>query len=408
MSLKSSVFLSHSGKQHVYHVAQALEQLGYLNKFYTSSYVRDRWLQKIIRRSGNKFFSKRFVEGLHGNKIKTHWHYEVKEFLLARLNVDRQKVQEAVYLRDVNFDRMVAAKLSKTNASMFWGFQGSSYESIKSANRHGLKTICELSTGHVIESIKILGEEAELQPKWSDSFDNLVFPESYRERLEQEPQEANMVIAASSFTKKTLVKSGIKEEKVKVLPLGFDHRFIPFEEKKEFDSNLKLLYTGRITQRKGVSYLLDAMKHLKGHATLDMIGFVHGKGAGLVGYDDCYTLLQPMNQHDLFKTYHNYDALILPSLFEGFGLVIVEALAAGLPVITTKNTVGADIIKNDFNGYLVEIRNSKAIEEAVEKLASKTDEEKSQMRANARSTAMKYSWKSYQQRLKDVLNDIQK
>lgn len=407
MSLKNSVFLSHSGKQHVYHVAQALEQLGFLNKFYTSSYVSNRWFQEVILRSGNRFFLKRFVEGLHGNKIKSHWQYELKEFLLARLKVDRQKVQEAVYQRDVNFDRMVAAKISKTDASIFWGFQGSSFESIISANKCGLKTICELSTGHVIESIKILGEEAHLQPKWSDSFDNLVFPAHYQERLEREPHEADVVIAASSFTKSTLAKSGIQEEKIKVLPLGFDHRYISFEEKKEFDSKLKLLYTGRVTQRKGVSYLLDAMKNLKSISSLDMIGFVHGKGAGLVGYDDCYSLLPPINQHDLFKVYNRYDALVLPSLFEGFGLVIIEALAAGLPVITTRNTIGGDIIKNDYNGYLVEIRNPKAIEEAVEKLASKTDEEKSQMRANARSTAMKYSWKTYQQRLKDVLNDIQ-
>lgn len=406
MGFKNSVILSHSGKQHAYHVAYALEQLGYLNKFYTSSYVRARWLQKIILKSGNKFFSKRFVQGLHGNKIKPHWHYEAKEFLLSRMSVDRQKIQEAVYQRDINFDNMVSSKLSNTDATIYWGFQGSSYESIRSANKNGLKSICELSTGHVVESIKILGEEAKLQPKWVDSFDNLIFPAHYQERLEQEPHEADVIIAASSFTKNTLIKSGIGEEKIKVLPLGFDHRYIPFGDKNDFNPNLKLLYTGRVTQRKGVSYLLDAMKNLKSWASLDIIGFVHGKGNGLVGYEDCYTLIPPMNQYDLFKAYGRYDALILPSLFEGFGLVIVEALAAGLPVITTKNTIGADIIINDFNGYLIDIRNSQAIEEAVEKLANKTDEEKSQMRVNARSTAMKYSWKSYQERLKDVLNDI--
>ena len=107
-----------------------------------------------------------------------------------------------------------------------------------------------------------------------------------------------------------------------------------------------------------------------------------------------------------FQEYVNYDALILPSVFEGFGLVIVEATAAGLPVITTAHTIGPDIISNDVNGYVIPIRNSIAIADCVERLLNKSNEELLAMRYASRDAAEDYSWKKYMIRLGDILDHI--
>jgi glycosyltransferase involved in cell wall biosynthesis len=109
----------------------------------------------------------------------------------------------------------------------------------------------------------------------------------------------------------------------------------------------------------------------------------------------------------MFKLYQEYDALVLPTVFEGFGLVIVEAMAAGLPVITTPHSIGPELISNSENGYIVPIRNEKALLEAIISLRYKSQEEYQAMRLNARKTVEAYTWQAYQTRLSAVCQQIQ-
>jgi len=63
-----------------------------------------------------------------------------------------------------------------------------------------------------------------------------------------------------------------------------------------------------------------------------------------------------------------HDVFVFPSLFEGFGLVLLEAMAMGLPVITTPHTAGPDLIREGMEGFIVPIRHSTAIAERLEQL----------------------------------------
>lgn len=409
MSRDRKVILSHSGKQHSYHVARALDSLGVLDKFFTSSYITPLWLQNIITQSGNKYWSKRFLPGLGAPQVESHWRFEIKEILYSRIFGNSQKTLDAVYQRDVLFDKLIAHKLQKCAGDVFWGFQGSCFESLNAARRSGKKTICELATGHAPAAVEILGEEEKLHQEWSDSFDNLKFPPNYFKRLEAEPHRADIVIGASSFTLQTLRASGIPQERLRYLPLGFDAERIPFSPPSEQRKSgpLKLLYAGRITQRKGVVYLLEAMKEFsRTDVELHMIGHIHGSGSGLTRYNEFFVKHEPVSQYELFKLYQNYDAFVLPTVFEGFGLVILEAMAAGLPVITTPHSIGPELIRDGENGFIVPIRNVNAITAAVRSLLSKTTEELIQMRYAARETAMQYSWEAYSSRLQMLINSI--
>lgn len=407
---RDSIVLSHSGKQHSYHVAKALLDLGHLQTFYTSSYIRSLRLQKLLLKRENTFWTRRFIEGLGGNKVVANWHFEFREQLYARLFGKNKRTQHAVYLRDEMFDQYMANKLSALTSDIFWGFQGSCYASLRMAQKTGKFAIVELATAHVSSALKILSEEERLHPDWRDSFDNLVFKPPYRKRLEEEPFRADMVIAASRFTRKTLLEAGLSDDKIYVLPLGFDASRISFNpnlfEKYE-QRPLKLLYAGRITQRKGIKYLLEAVTRFsRSEVELHIIGYLHGKGKGLKPYRGRYQLHAALSQYELFQSYRQYDALVIPSVFEGFGLVIVEAMAAGLPVIATPHTMGPDVIIEDKNGYIVPIRDVSALEKAIGKLAAKTPEEFYQMRLDARDAAMGFTWDDYKGRLKMFLNNL--
>lgn len=93
-----------------------------------------------------------------------------------------------------------------------------------------------------------------------------------------------------------------------------------------------------------------------------------------------------------------HDVFVFPSLFEGFGLVLLEALAMGLPVITTAHTAGPDFIQEGVQGFIVPIRDSAAIAEKLECL-HREPERLAEMSRQARLRAREYSWDSYEQTL---------
>jgi glycosyltransferase involved in cell wall biosynthesis len=270
------------------------------------------------------------------------------------------------------------------------------------AKAAGKLAIVELATAHVTGAKHYLGEEAERMPQWADSIDNLTFSPAYEARLEAEPQVADRVVAASAFTKQTLLEAGIAASKIDVLPLGFDVDHVPYKERmvQPTERPFRLLYAGNVTQRKGMSYLLEAMRLLAGqNITLDVIGTIQGSGAAFKAEERYYNYKPAVSQHELFQLYGQYDALVLPTLFEGFGLVLVEAMAAGLPIITTAHSIGPDLVEQWKNGAIVPIRDSQALAKAISHFAELEPEAYLATRRAARATSLSFTWDAYAARL---------
>jgi glycosyltransferase involved in cell wall biosynthesis len=93
-----------------------------------------------------------------------------------------------------------------------------------------------------------------------------------------------------------------------------------------------------------------------------------------------------------------HDVFVFPSLFEGFGLVLLEALAMGLPVITTPHTAGPDIIREGIDGFIVPIRDSAAIAACLERL-HRDPARRLEMSRQARQRAGDFTWKNYESTL---------
>ncbi len=401
------VIVSHAGKQHSYHLALALRSAGYLKRFYTSSYIRPKYLQFLSEKYNSKFWSRRFLKGLDGEVVKSNWRFEFKEFITHRLFGNGRVMNSAVYSRDIIFDRYVSKLLELEEANMFWGFQGSCYQSLIKARALGLTTVYEFPSAHYQYGKRILEEEKNLHPEWEDSFAQLNLPRYYEERLLKEPELADHVIVSSSFSKKTMEYAGLPEKKIVIIPLGAQLNLINSDINIKRRHPLKILYVGRISQAKGIEYLLAALKKLPTNSVnLTLIGHVEGSGKALERYKSQYKILKPRDQESLFNIYKDYDVLVHPSIFEGFGLVILEALAAGLPVITTPNTVGPDVIDDGKNGYIVPIRNSRAIAKAIESLLDKSDDEFIGMKHSARQVAINYDWNCYASKVTDLTRQL--
>ena len=97
------------------------------------------------------------------------------------------------------------------------------------------------------------------------------------------------------------------------------------------------------------------------------------------------------------------DVLVLPSLFEGFGLVILEGMSRGLPVIATPHTAGPDVIDDGVDGFIVPIRSAEAIAEKLE-LLRREPARLAAMREAARRKSMTLTWETYRGRLAEAVS----
>jgi glycosyltransferase involved in cell wall biosynthesis len=109
-----------------------------------------------------------------------------------------------------------------------------------------------------------------------------------------------------------------------------------------------------------------------------------------------------LSHTEVLQELQHHDVMAFPSLFEGFGLVVLEAMACGVPVIATPNGAAPDIIHDGQDGFIVPIRDSHALAEKLE-LLSNDRALLAYMSDAARRTAAQHSWQLYRERLAEVV-----
>jgi starch synthase len=212
---------------------------------------------------------------------------------------------------------------------------------------------------------------------------------------------ADTIFVASSFTRKTLeaypgfndsVRSGTR--KVVVLPYGTPAPVTNERMLTDRSSPLRLIYVGSLTQRKGIAYLAEAVRVLGRAVTLTLIGRKVGQSDALDRFCAEHRWIESLPHAQILEEIGRHDVLIFPSLFEGFGLVIGEALSRGVPVITTPHTGGPDIVRDGQDGFMVPVRDAEAIVERV--LTLHQDRELLRtMSASALERAGQFTWQRY-------------
>ena len=115
--------------------------------------------------------------------------------------------------------------------------------------------------------------------------------------------------------------------------------------------------------------------------------------------------LPPVPHSRVLELMAEHDVLVLPSLAEGFGLVITEALSRGLPVITTPYTCGPDLMTDGEEGFIVPIRDPEAIADRLTRLAEHRDLLHAMSEA-ALETARRNAWSHYEERIIQIVTSV--
>jgi alpha-maltose-1-phosphate synthase len=169
------------------------------------------------------------------------------------------------------------------------------------------------------------------------------------------------------------------------------------------------LFAGSLGQRKGLSYALRAVE-LIGNENCQLTLLGRKVAEGCRPLDQAVRVhrwLPSLSHAQVLSEMRRHDVLILPSLFEGFGLAITEAMSQGTLVITTPHTAGPDIINHGIDGFIVPIRSAEAIAEKLEILAG--DRERLQaMKISAREKVQKQPWENYRRALVNLVQEVMK
>ncbi|TVR00042.1 MAG: glycosyltransferase [Spirochaetaceae bacterium] len=200
-------------------------------------------------------------------------------------------------------------------------------------------------------------------------------------------------IAPSQWIADRMMASGVPAEQVAVIPFGVDvTAFHPVDRAHAGRGPVKVAFTGQLTQRKGIPDLVEAWKrHAPANAELHLYGRV---------YPEVREVLRGAERHriilhgfvDVTSILPHHDLYVLPTRREGSAKATYEALACGLPVITTPNC--GSVVRDGVDGFLVEYGDVETLGARIAELCANT-ERRHEMGRRARERALEYTWERY-------------
>lgn len=270
---------------------------------------------------------------------------------------------------------------------VFHGWGNFCLRSLRWAKAIGAVTIVERASSHPLTQQAILQEE---YARWGMRFK---MPRGSIQRSLEEIAQADYVLIPSDFVRRSFLDQGVADKKLIQVPFGVDiHRFWPISRsgaRKPF----RVLYVGQVSLQKGVLYLLEAWQLLRWRdAELWVVGRVEREIRPLLRRYTAETIRWVGYVSDPAAIYQQAEIFAFPSLQEGSALVTYEALASGLPVVTTPNA--GSVVRDGLEGFIVPIRDVEGLAERLERLRS--DEKlRCEMGKAARRRAEDFTWERY-------------
>ena len=219
----------------------------------------------------------------------------------------------------------------------------------------------------------------------------------FRRALEQVRRSADVIITPSRQTAQDCAEVGLPEERIRVVPHGFDPVQVAPEGVRAFRARTGLhrpylLWTGTREPRKNLPRLLAAFELVRSSVELDLVlagpvGWGTEPGAPPPG-DDRVHVLGPLSNQDLHAAYAGAELFVYPSLREGFGLPVLEALSHGVPVVTSTGSPMADVVGDA--GLCVDPTDVEALAAAIRAAA----DDRADLAARALPRSRQFSWQT--------------
>jgi glycosyltransferase involved in cell wall biosynthesis len=270
-------------------------------------------------------------------------------------------------------DRLAARQLEGTK--LFVGWSQVSLHSLRAARERGAFSALEHPMLHVELWQETMREEyARFAPDAAEFYS--LFPDSLVSRMLAEYQEADRIVVPSSAARASFLERGVPEERLVTVPFGVDTTY--FAPRRRRQQRFKVGFVGRLELLKGPQYLLQAWSFLRlENSTLSLVGPVLPEmqaHLGRIAASRSVELLGQLDRGDVRRFMDDCDVLVFPTICDAFGLVMLEAMACGRPVIATTRSGAHDVISDGVDGFVVPPKDPKAIAERIDWLHSHRDD----------------------------------
>lgn len=404
------VLLAHPGTQHAPALAGELERHDLLGEFRTCFVVSERsWPARVASAMpglpGMRMLRNRTLAGVDGGKIRTDpWN----EFLAHWQTHRGRDLVEVIHRRNRSFQERIPERSLRQNDAII-GFDTSSWILAQRAKKMGMPFWLERTTDHPTHWGAIQQELYRRYPEWQERPKPRLAELLAAEEIEHDL--AHRILVGSSFVAKSMVAMGVDPSRLVVNPYGviFGNAGKSEETIPRQRGPIRFLFAGNISARKGIPVLLEAWRMLgwkKSEAELWIVGTIQHSHRRLIPTIDSIRLCARVAKADMAALYRQCDIFVLPSFSEGFGLVLLESLAAGLPVITTYNTGGPDIWDRGEIGC-VSIVEAGSVEELADAMKKWKDNPPGRdvVKAACDKLRPRYSWEAYGDRWAALLKE---
>lgn len=393
-----SILLAHPTRQHSHRLTQALQDVGLLHSYWTL--LPDRralsWLPAMLDGLAPSAVKRHSLEYLPKDKVHVLMGPLLLQKSTSRLPVALGLLGE--WIAWAALDRWVALQLSRLRPKVVVGYEMCCAETFRTAKKLGITCVLDAAAFPHEMQDRILDEDKYGAKTRAGR--------RLRLRKQEEIKLADKVICVSELARRSYIDAGVDGSHIVVNPVGCDvAKFSPVPGLVR-SGPPKFVFVGLPVYRKGFDLLTasyerllieypDAELHVVGDAAMavgqaanKMIRF-HGK----------------LSHVEISKLLSQMDCLVLPSRLESFGMVVVEALAAGVPVIVSDHAGASEAIRENENGWVIPAGDESALFERMLTCYRDIEHVRSMSAACTRS-AIEYDWSHYSRRTVEIFSAL--
>lgn len=377
MKLNPKVLFSHPGcPPFAQQAARALHEAGLLSIYATTfSYQADTALGTALRTTLNLMtkapelqLARRSITEVPEEYIVRHPLSELLRTVAAKAPLGAVFADRVWEQTELWFDQTVARR-DLNGERVAYGYEHACLSTFQKQRARGGLCIYDLPIAHHKLTAELLEPEMDRFPETQTAYDAHLRRLAPRRnaRKDEELALADHVVVASSFTRASLLHVGFPEEQISVIPYGAPAVNTPICDAQR--EPFVFLSAGTQSVRKGVHYTLEAWRKIaprNGSAELWLVGHMQLPDRLLANLPGKVVVRPSVPRAELSEIYRRANVLVFPSLVEGFGMVITEAMAHGLPVITTPHTAGPELITHGENGFIVPVCDADTLAEVMQ------------------------------------------
>jgi glycosyltransferase involved in cell wall biosynthesis len=342
------ISVSHPLVQHSYQLAAALAARGELDRFYTSVFF-NKPTRRILGLAKPDVIRRRWHPGIPDERVSAFLMPELTWRLGLHLRIPKRGARAALLHFHDKFDRAVARQMARLGqAAVVVGYETSALHTFRVQRDRGLRTVLDAASVHY--DMQVIGERASAAIRTAEI-----------EKKSAEIELADTILTLSTLARDSYLKAGVPHDRLAVVPLGVDPNIFDYVERRPPRRPFTFLYVGSGGFIKGIDLLLRAFNALpRGLATLRIVG-ADANALREFGPSHDVVVVPRMAKERLISEYANAHVLVLPSRFDGFGQVVLEAMRTGLPAIVSTNVGAKDLIKSGHSGWIFEAGDIEAL-----------------------------------------------